>query len=116
MINLSNSLNSEDQLTFRSYFNIIDTNVKSLDEATDICIMEVHDHIHCRMKTGWLIDRLYKEGSVVCVESDAAATMDQSDAQTAYVKRKIQVVGWDKSEKEKNEPDSLFFLLKNNNP
>ena len=109
MINLDKSFNLEDQKTFRSYFNIVDSNVISLDEATDICIMEVHDHMHCQMKTGWLIDRLYKEKSVVCVEENAMQIIDQSHGQTAYVKRRIRVLGWDDKDeaKEKESKDTL---------
>lgn len=88
------SFNEKDVVTFSANYAPAKRNVDSLKDARIIVLLERHYSSHDQERNAWLINKLYKEGDIVLVESPDN-TLDQTFHQVALVDRKITVYGWD---------------------
>lgn len=94
---LNNLFNKKDADIFLSNYTPKLTNVNSLEDAQIIVLPEWHHNSEDLERNAWIINKLYKEGDIVLVESPLNS-IDQTFHQVELVSRKITVHGWDCAE------------------
>ncbi|MBX7066336.1 MAG: hypothetical protein K1X28_03815 [Parachlamydiales bacterium] len=82
----------------REHFEIVSKNVDHIHEAEVICLGETHETLSHMLRNAQLIDALGEPNDLILVEHDE--TRKERSDQARFVRKPIEVKGWDKRDPE----------------